>query len=221
MSKGPRFFKDDDFEFMTEIALGAVAYRAAEAGEVFATVARIKSGDHASWVGEWEATAERVRKAADASRDAGHRVSAREAYLRASLYYFNAAFFVLGTDKGERLPELWRTHRDCFESAAALFDPPFERVAIPYERRELEGWFFPAAVDGEPRPLAILNNGSDGTVTDMWVQGAAAATQRGYHALTFDGPGQGQALFEQGLHFRPDWEAVVTPVVDYALARRR
>jgi hypothetical protein len=51
------------------------------------------------------------------------------------------------------------------------------------------------------------------------VQGAAAAIARGYHALTFDGPGQGQALFEQGLHFRPDWEAVVTPVVDYARSR--
>jgi hypothetical protein len=220
-SKPPRFFKDDDFEFMTEIALGASAYRAAEAGEVLATVARIKSGDYASWVREWEATADRVRAAAEASESAGHRVSAAEAHLRASTYYFNAAFFVMGTDGGDRLPELWRTHRDCFEQAAALFDPPFERVSIPYEGRELEGWLFPAAAaaDGGPRPLAILNNGSDGTVTDMWVQGAAAATARGYHALTFDGPGQGQALFEQGLHFRPDWEAVVTPVVDYALSR--
>jgi hypothetical protein len=220
VSKTPRFFKDDDFEFMTEIALGAAAYRAAEAGEVLATVARIESGDYASWVGEWEATAERVRGLASASESAGHRLSAAEAYLRASTYYFNAAFFVVGTDGGEqRLAELWRTHRDCFEHAAALFDPPFEKVSIPYEDGALEGWFFPAPGADGRRPLAILNNGSDGTVTDMWVQGAAPATARGYHALTFDGPGQGQALFEQGLHFRPDWEAVVTPVVDYALAR--
>jgi hypothetical protein len=219
VSKAPRFFKDDDFEFMTEITLGATAYRAAEAGEVLATAARVKSGDYKSWVGEWEATAERVRGLAEASLGAGHGVSAREAYLRASTYYFNAAFFVVGTGDGERLPELWRAHRDCFERAAALFDPPFERVTIPYEGITLEGWFFPADGAGERRPLAILNNGSDGTVTDMWVQGAAAATARGYHALTFDGPGQGQALFEQGLHFRPDWEAVVTPVVDYACAR--
>jgi dienelactone hydrolase len=125
----------------------------------------------------------------------------------------------MGTGDGERLPKLWRAHRDCFEHAAALFDPPLERVTIPYEGVALEGWFFPADGDGESRPLAILNNGSDGTVTDMWVQGAAAATARGYHALTFDGPGQGQALFEQGLVFRADWEAVVTPVVDYARSR--
>jgi dienelactone hydrolase len=34
--------------------------------------------------------------------------------------------------------------------------------------------------------------------------------------LTFDGPGQGSALRDQGLHFRPDWESVVAPVIDYA-----
>lgn len=37
--------------------------------------------------------------------------------------------------------------------------------------------------------------------------------------LAYDGPGQGAALREQALVFRPDWEAVVTPVVDYALTR--
>ena len=219
MTKAPRFFKNADFEFMTEIALGAAAYRAAEVGEVLATAARIKSGDYQSWVAEWEATAKRVGALADSSREADHRVSARECYLRASTYYFNAAFFVIGVGDGQGLPRLWRAHRDCFERAAALFDPPFERVRIPYEGTALEGWFFPAERADEARPLAILNNGSDGTVADMWVQGAAAATARGYHALTFDGPGQGQALFEQGLHFRPDWEHVVTPVVDYACSR--
>jgi hypothetical protein len=131
MSKEPRFFRNADFEFMTEIVLGASAYRAAETGEVLATAGRIKDGDYGSWVGEWEATADRVRAAATTSEDAGHRVSAREAYLRASTYYFNAAFFVVGTGDGDRLPQLWRTHRDCFECAARLFDPPFQRVAIP------------------------------------------------------------------------------------------
>ena len=37
--------------------------------------------------------------------------------------------------------------------------------------------------------------------------------------MTFDGPGQQAALFLQGIAFRPDWEAVLTPVVDAMLAR--
>jgi len=42
---------------------------------------------------------------------------------------------------------------------------------------------------------------------------------RGYHVLTFYGPGQGLALLEQHLHFRPDWEKVIGPVVEHALSR--
>jgi hypothetical protein len=72
---------------------------------------------------------------------------------------------------------------------------------------------------GSSRPLLILNNGSDGTVTDMYMMGGVAALERGYNALIFDGPGRGAALFLQGLYFRPDWENVVTPVVDFALHR--
>src|SRR2546430_17545981 len=40
---------------------------------------------------------------------------------------------------------------------------------------------------------------------------------RGYHCLLFDGPGQARALIEQRLPMRPDWEKVVTPVVDVAV----
>jgi dienelactone hydrolase len=51
----------------------------------------------------------------------------------------------------------------------------------------------------------------------LW--GGAGATARGYDYLTFDGPGQGYALWKQKLYFRPDWEKVITSVVDFALSR--
>ena len=37
--------------------------------------------------------------------------------------------------------------------------------------------------------------------------------------MTFDGPGQGAAFHRQKLYFRADWETVITPVVDWLLAR--
>jgi alpha-beta hydrolase superfamily lysophospholipase len=46
---------------------------------------------------------------------------------------------------------------------------------------------------------------------------AAAAQRRGYHVLTFDGPGQGRALIEDNVPMRPDWETVVRAVVDFAM----
>jgi pimeloyl-ACP methyl ester carboxylesterase len=41
----------------------------------------------------------------------------------------------------------------------------------------------------------------------------------GYNVLLWDGPGQGGMLDEQRVPMRPDFEAVVAPVVDWALAQ--
>ena len=213
-----RFFKDEDFEFMMELALGAVYHRGADAGECLATAERIKNGDSESWFGEWTGVAERLAAQAEESERGGHRVSARAAYLRAATYYDTATFFVDRTKDPERFLPTWKLHRRCWDCFCALSDPPIEPVRIPYEGTELPGYVFRSGRDGERRPLLILNNGSDGPVSAMWLQGAAGALPRGYDCLAFDGPGQGAALWLQGLHFRPDWEAVIRPVVDFALA---
>ena len=139
-----RFFKSDDFEFTTEILLGSAAFDAADVGEVLATVAGIKDGDFDSWCAAWTATATRVEDEAARAEAAGHRATAFSRRLRASNYWFAVAFFVLGTKDGttEDYHRLWRRHRDCFERAAALASPAWERVEIPYEDTKLEGWLF-------------------------------------------------------------------------------
>jgi hypothetical protein len=81
------------------------------------------------------------------------------------------------------------------------------------------GYFFRSGPAGEPRRTLIYNNGSDGPVTGAWVQGVADALDRGWNAVTFDGPGQNATLIRQHLTFRPDWENVITPVVDHLLTR--
>src|SRR5947209_4960467 len=58
-----------------------------------------------------------------------------------------------------------------------------------------------------------------GTVVEVHAQYGAAALERGYNALIFEGPGQGSMLFERRVPFRPDWEAVITPLVDFLRAR--
>ena len=161
-----------------------------------------------------------MRRFAEQSADKGHQTSAREAFLRASLsYYKNAAFFLDGTPDPSRILPTWKAHRECFDEAASRFDPPVEKVEIPYEDTTLPGYLFKVDDSGRSRPLLLLNNGSDSDAADMYLMGGAAALERGYNALAYDGPGQGAALFLQDLHFRPDWEEVVTPVVDFALGR--
>src|SRR5262249_57179677 len=97
-------------------------------------------------------------------------------------------------------------------------DPAVEAVEIPFEETSLPGYFHRADESGRPRPTLIATNGYDATVHEAHFAHAVAAVRRGYHCLTFDGPGQGRALIKQGLVMRPDWENVVRPVADDVLA---
>src|SRR5262249_48619617 len=66
-----------------------------------------------------------------------------------------------------------------------------------------------------PRPAVLMFNGFDGSQEEMLHISGLAALQRGFNVVTFEGPGQPTVLREQELGFRPDWEAVVSPVVDF------
>ena len=211
------FFKDEGYEFATRVALGAVAYRLAEPGEVTSTAARITDADADSWFDEWTALGDRLLKEAHHAEREGDHVTARYRYLRAATYLGTGFFYVLGTNDPSRGLATWRHHREAVEHAFRLWPTPVEKVQIPYEHTHLHGYFMSGG-DGV-RPLVILTNGSDGTVSDMLSMGGIDALERGYHVLIYDGPGQGYALYEQHMPFRGDWEAVVTPVVDWALAR--
>ncbi|MFE5118266.1 alpha/beta hydrolase [Streptomyces sp. NPDC056669] len=79
------------------------------------------------------------------------------------------------------------------------------------------GRLFLADDSGTPRPTVLFHGGYDSALEENYLALAAGALRRGYNVIAFDGPGQGSTVREQGLHFRPDWEAVVTPVVDFAL----
>jgi pimeloyl-ACP methyl ester carboxylesterase len=213
-------FENESFSFETLRAAGFANYGGADLGEVVATARAIPDGDEAAWHSAWRTTARRVHELGEGSLAAGHRVSAREAFLRASNYYRTSEFFLRDAPATDpEVKALSALARDTFVKAAALLDTPVETVSIPYEGTTLPGYLFLVDDSGTPRPTVVYNNGYDSTAEEAYFVVAAAALERGYNVLAFDGPGQGMALREQGLTFRADWEAVITPVVDYALTR--
>ena len=218
-----RVFDDDGFEFDRRILLGGAYRGLTDVGEVLVTLDQVTDGDHESWITAFTALGDRLAAQADTSAAAHRSASARSANLRASSYYATAAGHAATGEDGQRTLSLWNQHRDRWDAAVAAFAPKVEKVAIPYGSTTLEGYFFHAAPVGADtparRPTVILNNGSDGPVCDMWSSGGAAAVERGWNALAFDGPGQGAALYRQQLYFRADWEQVITPVVDHLLTR--
>jgi dienelactone hydrolase len=97
-------------------------------------------------------------------------------------------------------------------------DLPFgvSSVSIPFEEVSIEGYLMFPADSEPPWPVVLLPAWYDNTAEDMYVY-AAPALRRGYAALTFEGPGQGALLHEHAMFFRPDFEAVLTPVVDFVV----
>jgi pimeloyl-ACP methyl ester carboxylesterase len=213
------FNNDESFAFEFVRNLGFMYYGGSDLGEMIATAGLIKEGDEESWFTEFDKLARRILSRADASLAAGHRESAREAYLRASTYFRTAEFYLHSNPGDPRILSESRASQKAYAQAAKLSGPTWEPVQIPYEGTTLPGYFYKVDNSGKPRPTIIFFGGFDSSVEELFYCGGAPAIRRGYNCLTFDGPGQGAPLREQKLPFRYDWEKVVTPAVDYALTR--
>lgn len=211
-------FDDDIYDGQLVRLLDNVYAGGADVGEAIMTARRIAPGDDESWFREWTATADRINAIAENSLAAGHLVSARQAYSRAAMYYRSAGGMMYKPPMDPRFIDTYQKQRAAFANAAKLSERPIERVEIPYEETTLEGWF--ARPDGEgPFPTLVMVDGYDGTKEELYFLGGLAVLDRGYAVLMVDGPGQGGALIEQGLVFRPDWEKVVTPQIDWLYGR--
>jgi pimeloyl-ACP methyl ester carboxylesterase len=213
-------FQDPAFSFQLLRTIGSTYYGGADIGECLSAAYRIKEGDLESWHSEWLATAERVSKYGENSLFSGHKVSAREAYLRAFNYYRNAEFFLHTNPQDSRIIETWQKSVDSFKKAAQLLPNPVEFVEIPYEGTSLPGYFYRVNDNNDtsasiPKPTLILHTGFDGTQEELYVTSVIAALSRGYNCLTFEGPGQGRVIRKQNIPFRYDWEKVVRSVIDF------
>jgi hypothetical protein len=209
-----------EWDFTVRTILGKSSRGGADVGEVLATVASVQPGDRAGWFGAWIALGERVAAIAAASAAAGHRVSAARAYLRAADYFAVAVNSIDGLDGDTAgLLPAFRASRAAWEGFVANTRWPVERVDIPYEGSSMPGWLFRPDDSGARRRTLVMNNGSDGSISGCWCEGAEGGLERGYNVLMFDGPGQQSMLFERDVPFRHDWEKVLTPLVDFLVAR--
>ena len=177
-------FQDPTFSSQLLRTIGATYYKVADIGECLSTAYRIKEGDFESWYTEWLKTAKRVHKYADNCLAANHKVSAREAYLRASNYY-RAAEFLLISPEDPRIQTTWGSSKECFSNAGKLFSPPIESIEIPYEGTTLPGHFYRLNENTNndtatplPRPTLIAHGGFDSTLEELYTFAAAPALER-------------------------------------------
>ncbi|MGW1297997.1 alpha/beta hydrolase family protein [Streptomyces sp. NPDC002533] len=224
-------FDDPGFNFAGLLALGAAGMRASDVGEVLTAVNTINAAglDEQTFTDTFLALGDRLaapprrdrvgRGGGGGGREA-HEQTRRFRSLRASQYYAQALFYVLGTDAPGREEAVYRAGRHGWDTFAGLCDPAAVTDRVPYDRKtSMPVWFFRPDTSKRRRPTVILTNGSDGQNVDMWTYGVGAALERGWNALVYDGPGQGELLFVHGVPFNGTWERAVSPLVDWLLRR--
>lgn len=205
----PRYFRDQTYHHLTLRALGQVPYGGADTGEVLETIKHIRAGNADSWYDAWKRTADRVAGLAAETRDA---TSRGRALLRAHNYYRSAEFLLAPDDS--RRPSTWDKNIVAFYSGLDALGVKYERIKAPFGEHHLNALYFPGRNGAQLQPLIVACGGIDSTLEELYFAVAAAAIERGYSVLLYEGPGQGSVLREQKLTFTPEWEKPTSAVLD-------
>lgn len=88
-----------------------------------------------------------------------------------------------------RFHELWQKSVASFHEACALFDPPVERLEIPFEGGSLPGYFWRPDASATSRPTYVAVGGNDTSGEEIFFGSGPAAIRRGYNYFTFEYPG--------------------------------
>lgn len=213
------FFAEADFDYEARIVLGAASGGIGDVGLVLAALDRITEGDPQSWFDVWTAVAADLAARGEEALSSGHLPTASWAFLAAAEYYAKALVFVDGLADQSVLLPTFRQGRACWETVVDASQGCFVRVGVPYQDTTLPGYLLRPDGTGAARPTLVVTNGSDGSLPGLLAYGGHEALRRGWNVFLFDGPGQQSMLFERGVPFRYDWEAVLTPVIDFLVAR--
>ncbi len=205
------YFDDQNFDGQLQRSVGKSDSGMANVGECLAIAAQITPGDRDSWYRAWSGFGRRLVEQADTALAAGHRVSARGAYLRAAEYLRQAFFFHRENLDGDELRLAYSAGVAAFRKALPLLDHGATVLSGP-----LSGYLFTPTGATGPLPTLLHVGGYDGTAEELYAS-VYPALERGYAFAAIDGPGQGAMLYDRRIPMRPDWENVVPGMIDALL----
>ena len=178
------------------------------------------------WCSAWSARAAIHEEMGNKALAGGYNLSAGAHFTRAAVcYHFGKFLFV---NDMAQMKEAHRRAVECRNKALPHLDPPGERVAIPYEGKQLYGNLRKPTV--QPPSASKASNGGSAAKPPIVVMcmGLDSAKEemddyenrflaRGLATLAFDGPGQGEAEYDFALC--PEYEKPVKAVFDYLATR--
>ncbi len=173
----------------------------------------LTSLDRDAWAHAFSAAAEPHEEAARQAEASGDAQRAGEAWLRA-YGYLRLARYPAANSPAKR--EAYARSKEAYLAAARSFEPPLERVVIPFRGRPGEGTeiigYLRKPAGAEPLPLVLIWGGID---TFKEERRHEMYLEAGWAALAIDMPGVGDAP----LAGSEDAERMWDPVFDWVASR--
>lgn len=174
--------------------------------EVEALLSRLKSVDRDEWAAAFSALAEPYEQRAAEAEAAGDARAAMHNYLIAHDYH-HVARYPAPNSPGK--VQAYRRGQDNFLKAARYFDPPLERVEMPFTGRPGEGTasigYLRKPKGVERAPVAVIWGGIDSFKEE---RPADAYLAGGMAVLAIDMPGVGEAPLVGSEDAERLWDAV-------------
>jgi len=205
---GLNLLTDPRFTLGAKFRMGQFVQKGADSKAAAAIFGSLPNLDAQPWVDAWSRLAEPVEIQGAILEAQGKTKEASAAFQKASFYYGIAKFTVINH------PAKQAAYRKCIESflkAARYFDPPLERVTIPFEGKEIIGYLRLPKGASKP-PVVIATGGVDVYKEERETDDLLNA---GMAAFSTDMPGNGECP----VWYTADAERFYTAIVDYLVKR--
>ena len=209
--------EDSSFSFQLLGTLAQAVHSGADISPVLGVARDVEAGNLTSFSHAFYELAKATKQAALDPENAYDPINVRDTWFAAATYFRNADFYLHGDWHDPLINHLWEEQVHAFDQAISALPIPGKRVSIPGDGFVVEAIWYRSSSEDARRPTLILGNGYDGSQEDLYHTVVVPALARGWNCITYEGPGQPLVRRRQDLGFIPDWERVVTPVVDYLL----
>ena len=195
----------------------SVTYRMLADGLILQDIraAREEVAEWGDWPDFWLDRAAQHERSAERSLADGHRLTAGQHYVRASLSAHYGQFMLFAPYE-QLKQQVWERKEELYAKATPLLSPPAERFEVPAPMGEIPGWLRVPAVSA-PVGCVIHIGGLDAHKEDAH-QFTELCLARGVATFAFDGPGQGEAYY-RGMLMNGDYHQAISAVIDVLQAR--
>lgn len=209
---------DPTFHFDMMAPFGLAIAGGSDIGPILGVAQDIIPGNMESFTHQFYKLANQTKSQAEDPDNSYNSVNVRDTWFSASTYFRKAANYVLGNWSDPRINNFWAEQTAAFDKGLAGLSIPGERVRIPATKGNftVEAVWYAASKNKRAKaPTLIVGNGFDAAQEDSFHVYCAPALARGWNCITYEGPGQPTVRRNQNIGFIPEWELVVTPVVNY------